>query len=82
MAICKLNNNLLRTSQCGYSLPEIVDLYLVNYEDLSGTPAISTDEDPRGFEKWRPLSDFNDFLPERYRKNEGINAGHGGGDCC
>lgn len=38
MAICKLNNNLLRTSQCGYSLPEIVDLYLVNYEDLSGTP--------------------------------------------
>lgn len=45
MAICKLNNNLLRTSQCGYSLPEIVDLYLVNYEDLSGTPAISTDEE-------------------------------------
>lgn len=38
MAICKLNNNLLRTSQCGYSLPEIVDLYLVNYEDISGTP--------------------------------------------
>lgn len=38
MAICKLNNNLLRTSQCGYSLPEIVDLYLVNYEDLSGIP--------------------------------------------
>lgn len=45
MAICKLNNNLLRTSQCGYSLPEIVDLYLVNYEDLSGTPAISTDKE-------------------------------------
>lgn len=45
MAICKLNNNLLRTSQCGYSLPEIVDLYLVNREDLSGTPAISTDEE-------------------------------------
>ena len=46
MAICKLNNNLLRTSQCGYSLPEIVDLYLVNYEDLSGTPeTASTDAD-------------------------------------
>lgn len=45
MAICKINKNLLRTSSCGYSLPEIVDLYLINYEDLDGTPAISTDEE-------------------------------------
>ena len=37
MAICKLNRNLLRSTSCGYSLPEIVDLYLVNYEDLSAT---------------------------------------------
>lgn len=37
MAICKLNTNLTRASQCGYSLPEIVELYLVNYEDLSAT---------------------------------------------
>jgi hypothetical protein len=37
MAICKLNRNLLRTTSCGYNLPEIVDLYLVNYEDLSAT---------------------------------------------
>lgn len=37
MAICSLNRNLLRTTSCGYSLPEIVDLYLVNYEDISGT---------------------------------------------
>lgn len=44
MAICKINKNLLRTTSCGYSLPEIVDLYLINAEDLSGTPAISTDE--------------------------------------
>lgn len=43
--ICALNKNLLRTSSCGYSLPEIVDIYLVNAEDLSGTPAISTDEE-------------------------------------
>lgn len=44
MAICKLNRNLTRTTSCGYSLPEIVDLYLINYEDLdpaSGT-AISS----------------------------------------
>ena len=37
MAICKLNKNLTRTTSCGYSLPEIVDIYLVNYEDISGT---------------------------------------------
>ena len=37
MAICKLSTNLTRSNQCGYSLPEIVELYLVNYEDLSGT---------------------------------------------
>lgn len=42
MAICKLNMNLTRSSQCGYSLPEIVELYLVNYEDLSGT-SVSAD---------------------------------------
>ena len=43
MAICVLNDNLLRTTSCGYSLPEIVDLYLINYNDLSGMPAISSD---------------------------------------
>lgn len=37
MALCKLNRNLLRSTSCGYSLPEIVDIYLVNYEDISGT---------------------------------------------
>ena len=37
MAICKLNKDLLRSTSCGYSLPEIVDLYLVNYDDLSAT---------------------------------------------
>lgn len=37
MAICKLNKDLLRSTSCGYNLPEIVDLYLVNYEDLSAT---------------------------------------------
>lgn len=42
MAICALNRNLLRTTSCGYSLPEIVDLYLVNYEDISGTTTATT----------------------------------------
>lgn len=44
MAICKLNQNLTRSNQCGYSLPEIVELYLVNYEDLSAT-SISSNTD-------------------------------------
>lgn len=44
MAICALNQNLLRTTSCGYSLPEIVDIYLINYDELSGTPGISSSE--------------------------------------
>lgn len=37
MAICTLNRNLLKTTSCGYQLNEIVDLYLVNFDDISGT---------------------------------------------
>lgn len=35
--ICALNRNLLRTTSCGYNLPEIVDIYLINYSDVSAT---------------------------------------------
>lgn len=42
MAICALNDNLLRTTSCGYNLPQIVDLYLINYEDLDGVPGTGT----------------------------------------
>lgn len=31
---CKLNRNLLRTDSCGYSLPEVKDIYLANYVDV------------------------------------------------
>ena len=41
MAICKLNTNLLRSSACGYSLPQIVDIYLVNTDSLSGDPTVT-----------------------------------------
>lgn len=43
MAICKLNHNLTRTASCGYNLPQIVDLYLANYEDVSATSISSGD---------------------------------------
>lgn len=42
--------------------------------------AIATDDNPNGYKEWRPLSDFNYLLPERYRAGAGEGAGHGGGD--
>lgn len=33
---CKLSQNITRSSSCGYSLPEIVDIYLTNFEDATG----------------------------------------------
>lgn len=32
---CKLNRDLLRTTTCGYSLPEVNDIYLANYNDVN-----------------------------------------------
>jgi len=34
---CSLNRDLLRSNTCGYSLPEVKDIYLANYDDVSGT---------------------------------------------
>ena len=34
---CSLNRDLLRTTSCGYSLPEVKDIYLANYADVSAT---------------------------------------------
>lgn len=34
---CKLSQHILRTSNCGYSLPEIVDIYLANFDDVTET---------------------------------------------
>ncbi|MBR6918297.1 MAG: Gfo/Idh/MocA family oxidoreductase [Clostridia bacterium] len=42
--------------------------------------ALATDEDPQGFEKWRPLSDFNEYLPERFKSARAEGVSHGGGD--
>ena len=32
---CKLSRDILRTTSCGYSLPEVKDIYLANYADVS-----------------------------------------------
>ena len=37
MAICNLNNNILRENNCGYQLGSITMLYFINSGDLSAT---------------------------------------------
>lgn len=34
---CKLSKDILRTTSCGYSLPEVTDIYLANYEDVASS---------------------------------------------
>ena len=34
MATCSLNKNLLRKNTCGYSLPEVTDIYIANFTDV------------------------------------------------
>lgn len=41
MAICTLNRDLLRTSSCGYSLPEVKDIYLANFADVTASTVTS-----------------------------------------
>lgn len=43
MAICKLNKNLTRVNSCGYSLPEIVNIWLVNFDEITDTDFSSED---------------------------------------
>ena len=47
MSLCKLDQNITRESSCGYSLPEIVDIYLANFEDVTG---VTTTADTAGCE--------------------------------
>lgn len=37
MAICTLSKDLLRSNSCNYSLPEITDIYLANFADVTGS---------------------------------------------
>lgn len=39
---CKLNRDILRTTSCGYSLPEVKDIWLANYADVTTTVTAST----------------------------------------
>ena len=44
MAVCSLDKDLLRSTSCGYSLPQIVTLYVANFADVKAT-ALSTQGD-------------------------------------
>lgn len=37
MAVCLLNQDILLSTACGYSLKQITDLYLANYSDVTAT---------------------------------------------
>lgn len=48
MAICNLQRDRLKSTSCGYSLNQVVDIYLANYSDITtiavGKPASVTGE--------------------------------------
>lgn len=35
---CNLSKNLLRSNTCGYSLPEVKDIYVANFTDVTSAP--------------------------------------------
>lgn len=37
MAVCLIDKSLTRSAQCAYSLPQIVELYLLNFNEVTGT---------------------------------------------
>lgn len=38
---CKLNRNILKSTSCGYSLQEIVTIYLANFDDVTATALVT-----------------------------------------
>lgn len=45
MALCTLNRDLLRTTSCGYSLPEVKDIYLANFADVTSALTANSVDD-------------------------------------
>lgn len=50
MAVCKLSNDILRSTFCGYSLKQIVELYIANAEDVTATTVGAPEEGEGGVE--------------------------------
>lgn len=45
MAVCALDKDLLRSTSCGYSLPQIVKLYVANFADIKDVALSEPDKD-------------------------------------
>ena len=45
MAVCALDKDLLRSTSCGYSLPQIVTLYVANFADVREVQVTKPNED-------------------------------------
>jgi len=65
-------NLTLQGTKGVYESPRMGGPHQVSFSDGSGVENM----------RWRPLSEYSDFLPERYRleAEKGAAAGHGGGD--
>ena len=47
---CNLENDLQRSTSCGYSLPQIVEIWLANQSDLASDPTVGTPTGGSGLE--------------------------------
>ena len=54
---CKLSRDILRTTACGYSLPEVKDIYLANYASVTSSATLS---DSAGCESVTAITLAND----------------------
>ena len=56
MAVCKLAQDILKSTFCGYSLKQIVELYLANAEDVTATTVGA----PTNSAKWYKIQPAKD----------------------
>ena len=50
MAVCALNNDILKSTVCGYSLKQITELYLANFADVTTVEVGAPEEGEGGVE--------------------------------
>lgn len=48
MAVCLLEKSLTKDNQCAYSLPQIVEIYLANFADVTGTTLDESKQEVKG----------------------------------
>ena len=68
-----MHNYTLQGTKGVYESPRVPGKHLVSFSEVDPV-GIWGDQD------WQDLSEFNEYLPERYRGGAGNEAGHGGGD--